>query len=97
MSKKHINIENVENDILQDLEAGDFISSLNNHEEIELAQRAASQHLKRDSRINIRVSSADLNMVRRIAAQEGLPYQTLLSSVIHKFVSGRLVDVNTRH
>ena len=48
--------------------------------------------MKRDSRINIRISSADLNMVRRIAVQEGLPYQTLLASIIHKFVTGRLVN-----
>jgi predicted DNA binding CopG/RHH family protein len=96
MSKKRIDIDEHEEDILKDFEAGDLVPVENNQEEIGIAKKAASNYLKRDSRINIRVSTADLNMVRRIAAQEGLPYQTLLASVIHKFVAGRLVDVNTR-
>lgn len=59
---------------------------------VKQAKRVASNFMKRDSRINIRISAADLNMVRRIAVQEGLPYQRLLASIIHKFVTGRLVS-----
>lgn len=92
MSKKQSNIEHDEKDILNDFEKGEFVSVENLDEEMQLAKKAASNFMKRDNRINIRVSSADLNMARRIAVQEGLPYQTLLASVIHKFVTGRLVD-----
>jgi len=92
VSKKHANIEQDEKDILADFEKGEFESVDNVDEEMRLAKQAANNFMKRDNRINIRISGADLNMIRRIAVQEGLPYQTLLSSVIHKFAAGRLVD-----
>ena len=92
MSKKQFDIEQYEKDILEDFEKGKLVSVANLKEEMQVAKKAASNFMKRDNRINIRVSGADLNMIRRIAVQEGLPYQTLLASVIHKFVSGRLVE-----
>ena len=46
----------------------------------------------KDQRINIRLSSADLQALRVKALQEGIPYQTLISSVLHKYVSGSLLD-----
>lgn len=92
MGKKHYDLEKDEEEILKDFENDEFTSVDNLNEEIKLAKRAASNFMKRDSRINIRISAADLNMVRRIAVQEGLPYQTLLASVIHKFVTGRLIS-----
>jgi len=92
MNKRHIDIEKHEKDILNDFEKGEFISVDNADEEMRLAEQAANHFMKRDNRINVRISKADLNMIRRIAVQEGLPYQTLLASVIHKFAAGRLVD-----
>ena|SRR3990167_3791905 len=92
MSKKHFNIEQREKEILEDFEKGEFDSVPNLNEEMQLAKQAASNFMKRDNRINIRISGADLNMIRRIAVQEGLPYQTLLASIIHKFAAGRLID-----
>lgn len=52
----------------------------------------AAAALAKDKRINIRISSRDLEEIQAKAAQEGLPYQTLMSSVLHKYVTGRLVD-----
>lgn len=92
MGKKHFDIEEHEQEILADFEEGKLVSVKNLQEERQLAKQAASNFMKRDNRINIRISAADLNMVRQIAVQEGLPYQTLLASVIHKFAAGRLVD-----
>lgn len=94
MTKKRTDIDKHEDDILADFEKGKFQSVKNVDEEMQLAKEAAKSYLKRDSRINIRISKADLNMIRRIAVQEGLPYQTLLASVIHKFAVGRLADKN---
>jgi len=45
---------------------------------------------------NIRLSSGDLQAIRARALQEGIPYQTLISSVLHKFVSGTLQERNAR-
>jgi predicted DNA binding CopG/RHH family protein len=47
---------------------------------------------RKTKNINIRISEQDLQDLRRNAEQEGMPYQTLISSVLHKYLSGRLVD-----
>jgi predicted DNA binding CopG/RHH family protein len=46
----------------------------------------------KDRRVNIRISTKDLEDVRKKAIEEGIPYQMLISSIIHKFVSNRLVE-----
>ncbi len=53
---------------------------------------SARRTLQKDARINIRLSSKDLRDVQTIAAREGIPYQTLVSSIIHKYVSGSLTE-----
>lgn len=52
------------------------------------AVQAARRYMRKDSRINIRLSSADLEMLKQRAVEEGLPYQSLIASVLHKYVSG---------
>jgi predicted DNA binding CopG/RHH family protein len=52
----------------------------------------ARNTLKKDKRLNIRISERDLTELQRKAVTEGLPYQTYLSSIIHKFLSGKLVE-----
>ena len=42
--------------------------------------------------INIRISAYDIEKVKQKSSEEGIPYQTLISSIIHKYISGRLVD-----
>lgn len=56
-------------------------------------QQAATNTFKKDKRINIRISSRDLDAIQRRAIREGIPYQTLVSSVLHKYISGSLKDV----
>ncbi len=48
--------------------------------------------LQKTKRINIRLTPRDLDGMQRRAVEEGIPYQTLMASVIHKYVTGRLVD-----
>jgi len=45
--------------------------------------------------INIRISAYDIEKVKQRSAEEGIPYQTLISSVIHKYITGKLVDEKT--
>jgi predicted DNA binding CopG/RHH family protein len=52
---------------------------------------AASNHLRKNKQINIRISEYDLQGLKEVAAYEGLPYQTLISSLLHKFVSGHTI------
>ena len=44
--------------------------------------------------INIRISAYDIEKVKQLSTEEGIPYQTLISSVIHKYITGKLVDEN---
>jgi len=57
----------------------------------ELVQYARNT-LRKDRRLNIRISERDLLELQRKAVQEGLPYQTYVSSIIHKFINGALVE-----
>ncbi len=52
----------------------------------------AQATLKKDQRINIRISARDLEAIQKRAFEEGIPYQTLIASVLHKYVAGRLVE-----
>ena len=90
MKKKNVN--NEEKDILDSYERGEWKPVKNQKREIEKLQQHAQNTLQKDKRINIRMSSKDLNRVRVIATQQGIPYQTLISSIIHKYVSGYLKE-----
>jgi len=57
-------------------------------EEVESIINAANK----TKNINIRISAYDIEKVKQRSAEEGIPYQTLISSVIHKYIAGKLVD-----
>ena len=58
------------------------------------AMEAARRYMRKDARINIRLSTADLDMLKRRAAEEGLPYQSLIASILHKYVSRSASQTN---
>jgi predicted DNA binding CopG/RHH family protein len=90
MSKPKLSKE--EKEILKDFEAGEF-ESVHTPKRMKMLQAAAEEAFKKDKRINIRISSRDLESLQRRALEEGIPYQTLVSSVLHKYVSGGLHDI----
>ena len=90
MSKPKLNKE--EKEILKDFETGEFESVLTTKRK-KYIQAVAEETFKKDKRINIRISSRDLRSLQRRALEEGIPYQTLVSSVLHKYVSGGLRDI----
>jgi predicted DNA binding CopG/RHH family protein len=73
-------------------EAGEFVSEKPSAAELRKFRAAARATLVKDRRVNIRLSSPVLLDLQARAAEEGLPYQTLIASVLHKFVNGRLVE-----
>ena len=77
-----------EKDVLKALESGKLKRSKNASQEIKYAQQAAASYLRKNNRINIRLSGVDLTLLKRKAVQEGMPYQTLIASVLHKFALG---------
>jgi len=79
-------------ELLIALEDGQFESELTEARKSQL-QSAAELTFKKDKRINIRISNRDLVAIQSKASQEGIPYQTLVSSIIHKYISGSLQDL----
>ncbi len=90
--KKMKKLDAEEQEILDAFEAGTLKRSANAKAEIKRHQEYAAATLQKDSRINIRLSSKDLRSLQKRALQEGLPYQTLIASLLHKYVEGRLVE-----
>jgi predicted DNA binding CopG/RHH family protein len=84
--------EREEKAILESVERGEWRSVSNVKKEIKRYRRYALAALRKDKRINIRIAEQDLVLLQQRALEEGLPYQTLISSVLHKYVSGRLRD-----
>ena len=78
-----------ENAILESYENDEWVS-VSNPADIDTYKRAAKTTFKKDKRVNIRMSGMDLELLQERALIEGLPYQTLMSSVLHKYVTGRL-------
>jgi predicted DNA binding CopG/RHH family protein len=89
---KKIQLDKEEQEILATFEAGEFESVITD-ERKEFIEQSAAQTFKKDKRINIRLSGRDLSAIQRRALAEGMPYQTLVSSILHKYVSGSLYDV----
>jgi predicted DNA binding CopG/RHH family protein len=85
------NVDAYEREILAAFDKGS-LKSVATKAELEKFKAAARATAVKDRRVNIRLSSIDLNDIQVKALEEGMPYQTLIASVLHKYVSGRLVE-----
>jgi predicted DNA binding CopG/RHH family protein len=81
-----------EREILEAFEKGNLKPVRGRRREFARHRKAAAATFAKDSRINIRISSKDLRALQKRALAEGMPYQTLVSSVLHKFVEGQMVE-----
>jgi predicted DNA binding CopG/RHH family protein len=81
-----------EREILEAFEAGKLKRAPDADEQIARHRIAAEATLKKDTRIDIRLSFRDLRALQARAMQEGVPYQTFVSSVLHKYVNGQVVE-----
>ncbi len=84
-------VDAYEREILTAFDKGN-LKSVATKAELEKFREAARATAVKDRRVNIRLSSIDLSDIQVKALEEGMPYQTLIASVLHKFVSGRLVE-----
>ena len=91
---KSIILDDEEKELLQSLKNEEWVSVDNLQEEIKIHQEIAKNTLRKDKRINIRLSSHDLEALKTNAVEMGLPYQTLVSSVLHQYATGRLLQKN---
>jgi predicted DNA binding CopG/RHH family protein len=81
-----------ERELLESVERGEWQSAGGKRERTRYA-RYAKATFRKDRRLNIRLSSKDLEAIQKRALAEGLPYQTLISSLLHKYASGRLKEI----
>lgn len=79
-----------EKELLESVERGEWRSVRAVKRESSRYARYARATFQRDRRVNIRLSSKDLEAIQKRALEEGLPYQTLIASLLHKYASGRL-------
>jgi len=85
------NLSKEEQEILESYENDEWVS-VSTPASLERYKSIAKNTFKKDKRVNIRMSEMDLELLQERALIEGLPYQTLMSSVLHKFVTGRLTE-----
>lgn len=81
---KAIILDGEEEQIIKDFEAGKYIRVKNFEQEKKRLQEIARNTLKKTKNINIRLSERDLHKLKVKAMEEGIPYQTLASSILHK-------------
>lgn len=81
-----------EREILEQFERDELPRASGADREMTIAPEAARNTFKKTRRVNLRVTERDFNRAHARAREEGIPYQTLLSSVIHKYLSGRLTE-----
>ena len=86
---KTLKLNQEEKELLEEIERDEWLSTVEGPSDLSLFRDAARRTLRKDKRVNIRISERDLNSIQRIAAEEGIPYQTLISSILHKFVSNK--------
>jgi len=91
MKKKPVfKLDKEEGDLSKSFDKGEWKSSSNLAQEKKKARKASENYQKKEARINIRLSKTDLEQIKQKAAYEGLPYQTLIASILHKYAAGHL-------
>ena len=81
-----------EKELLKSVENGEWHQIPKFKKEANRYQEAARETLKKNKRVNIRMTDRDLVRIQKKAVEEGLPYQTLISSVLHKYINGHLIE-----
>ena len=82
-----------EKELLESVERGEWKSAGGGKRERTRYSRYAKATFRKDRRLNIRLSSKDLEAIQKRALAEGLPYQTLIASLLHKYAAGRLKEI----
>ena len=85
-------LDREEKEILESFERGEWRPVPGQKSARKKYSSYAEATFRKDKRVNIRISSKDLEAIQKRAVEEGLPYQTLISSILHKYASGRLTE-----
>lgn len=86
-------LDHEEQEILESVERGEWKTVANAKKEAAFAKEAASNSLRKDERVTLRLSSTDLDRLKQKAAYKGLPYQTFIASVLHEYAAGHFTEI----
>jgi predicted DNA binding CopG/RHH family protein len=87
-----VKLDQEETEILEAFEAGKLERSADADELLKRHQEYAAATLRRDARVNVRLTNRDLDRLKKRALEQGIPYQVLASSILHKYVEGALSE-----
>lgn len=88
-----VELDQDEQEMLESIERGEWKSVANAQEEALLAREAATNFIRKNERVTLRLSSGDLKLLKQKAVFKGLPYQTFISSILHQYVAGHFSEV----
>jgi predicted DNA binding CopG/RHH family protein len=89
-------LDRYEQGILNAYDKGALVSAHPTKAQLDALREAARATFTKNRRVNIRLSTADMMDIQARAHEEGVPYQTLIASVLHKYVSGRFCETRSR-
>lgn len=92
MNQKNQNIplDRYEADLVQAIENDEFVPVTDQKSEIDKLTSYAANALKKDKRVTIRIAQHDLDQIQKRALETGIPYQTIVTSVLHQYASGKI-------
>ncbi len=83
-------LDEEEKELMESIDRDEWKSGNNLEQQKQKAMEAARNTLKKNRRINLRLSEKDYRQIQIKAVEEGMPYQTLISSIVHKYLNGSL-------
>ena len=90
-------IDNQKKELISSLDDIDFSQIKNDEENSKLLKKSAKAFVKKEeTKMNIRISSSELEKIKAVALQEGLKYQTFIKSILHKYITGQLIEEKHR-
>src|SRR6476659_478726 len=89
----NVTLDKEEQELLESVERGEWKTVKNAKKEAAFAREAAANSLRKDERVTLRLSSADLDRLKQKAAYKGLPYQTFIASVLHEYAAGHFKEI----
>lgn len=89
VDKQYLPLDEEERELIRSIEKDEWVESRDAVKHKKLAKEYAESTIRKDKRMNIRISERDLRNLKKKALEEGIPYQTMVSMILHKYLAGR--------
>ena len=89
VDKQYLPLDEEERELIRSIENNEWVESKDAIKQKKLAKEYAEATIRKDKRMNIRISERDLRNLKKKALEEGIPYQTMVSMILHKYIAGR--------